>query len=196
MVRFPAQPDRPPRLDPRRRILRLALLLAVTLAAGCQSTSSTPPPGPVFDPENAWVDQIQAPPELRRAILSGSEATIPVDAGYDIALRIYGQAGGKTPVVMTHGLQSHSGWFAQSAARMAAQGHPVYAVDRRGSGLSQGPRGDMKAFDEMIEDLLVVADDIPSTTGTPNSSYWAIVSGPFPPRPFPFVTPIVSRGWF
>ncbi len=139
--------------------------LIVFLAAGCRSTSSTLPQGPVFDPENAWVDQIQAPPVLRQAILSGSEATIPVDAGYDIALRIYGQAGDKIPVVMTHGLQSHSGWFAQSAAHMAAQGHPVYAVDRRGSGLSQGPRGDMKSFDEMTDDLLVVADYIAERHG-------------------------------
>lgn len=146
--------------------LSLVLILTAILTAGCRSTPPSLPPEPVFAPGKAWADQIQAPPELGRAILSGRETTIPVVAGYDIAVRVYGQAGGKTPVVMTHGLQSHSGWFAQSAARMAAQGHPVYAVDRRGSGLSQGPRGDMKAFDEMIDDLLVVADFIDGQHGT------------------------------
>ena len=124
------------------------VFLMLFLVSGCRSTS-TPPPGPVFDPGSAWVDQIQAPPELRRTILTGREITVPPAEGYDIAVRVYGETGGKTPVVMTHGLQSHSGWFAQSAAAMAAGGHPVYAVDRRGSGLSQGPRGDMQAFDEM-----------------------------------------------
>ncbi len=163
---FPAKACHPPPSGNRRHIfLTLALVFTVTLAAGCAGTPPSPSLEPVFAPQKAWVDQIEAPPELRRAILSGSETTIPVAAGYDIALRVYGQTGGKTPVVMTHGLQSHSGWFAQSAARMAAQGHPVYAVDRRGSGLSQGPRGDMKAFDEMIEDLLVVADDIAARHG-------------------------------
>ncbi len=121
--------------------------------------------GPDFVPAKAWADQITAPPELRRAILTGRATTVSPAEGYDIAVRVYGQTGSKTPVVMTHGLQSHSGWFAQSAARMAAQGHPVYAVDRRGSGLSQGPRGDMKAFDEMIDDLLVVADYIAERRG-------------------------------
>lgn len=37
---------------------------------------------------------------------------------------------------MVHGLESHSGWFAQSARRIAEVGLPVLAFDRRGSGLS------------------------------------------------------------
>lgn len=142
----------------------LVLLLVVLLVAGCASTSPTPP-GPVFTPERAWVDQIEAPPELRQAIIRGQKGRIPIDNGYDIAVRIYGQSGPKTPVIMTHGLQSHSGWFAQSAARMADRGFPVYAVDRRGSGLSEAPRGDMKAFGEMIDDLLAVTDHVKARHG-------------------------------
>lgn len=147
------------------RYIGMLVLPAVFLGIGCQSTSSVQSPGPVFAPQKAWVDQIEAPPELRQAILTSRKITVSPAEGYGIAVRVYGQTGGKAPVVMTHGLQSHSGWFAQSAARMAAQGHPVYAVDRRGAGLSQGPRGDMKAFDEMIDDLLVVADDIAKRHG-------------------------------
>jgi len=142
------------------------LVLAAFLVYGCASTSSTPSlPEPVFIPEKAWVDQIEAPPELRQAIMRGQVARIPLATGYDLAVRIYGPTGLKAPVIMTHGLESHSGWFAQSAVRMAAQGHPVYAVDRRGSGLSGGPRGDMKAFDELIDDLRAVADDIAERHG-------------------------------
>jgi alpha-beta hydrolase superfamily lysophospholipase len=150
------------------RYVGMLVLPAVFLGIGCQSTSSVQPPAPVFAPQKAWVDQIQAPPELRQAILTSREITVPQAEGYGIAVRVYGQTGGKTPVVMAHGLQSHSGWFAQSAARMAALGHPVYAFDRRGSGLSQGPRGDMKAFAEMIEDFLAVADFIEGRHGTHN----------------------------
>ena len=37
-------------------------------------------------------------------------------------------------VLYVHGIQSHPGWFAGSAAAMAAAGHPVFQVTRRGSG--------------------------------------------------------------
>ena len=146
--------------------LGVVLLLIALLAAGCAATSDVPTPELVYSAQKAWVDQVDAPPELRQAILSGHKTTIPVAAGYDIAVRVFGATGKQTPVIMTHGLQSHSGWFAQSADRMAAHGHPVYAFDRRGSGLSTGPRGDMKTFDEMIDDLLVVADHIKAKYGT------------------------------
>jgi len=61
------------------------------------------------------------------------------------------------PVLMLHGLQSHSGWFVQSAAFIASLGHPVYAIDRRGSGLSAETRGDCRDFREMINDVRTVA---------------------------------------
>lgn len=141
------------------------MILFTVLLVGCRSTPVTPPEGPIVVSSKTWMDQIQAPPELRQAIIRGRETRIPVEGGADIPARIYGATGAKTPVVMTHGLQSHSGWFAQSAARVAAQGHPVYAVDRRGSGLSAATRGDMKTFHEMIDDLLIVADYIAARHG-------------------------------
>ena len=58
--------------------------------------------------------------------------------GYHIPVRSYGTEGSRQPVVMLHGLQSHSGWFGQSAAYMAGLGHPVHAFDRCGSGVSVG----------------------------------------------------------
>jgi len=62
---------------------------------------------------------------------------IAAPAGYDIPVRRFGVDGPGRPVVMLHGLESHSGWFVQSAQRIAALGLPVYAFDRRGSGLSR-----------------------------------------------------------
>ena len=58
---------------------------------------------------------------------------------------------------MTHGLQSHSGWFAQSASFLGSLGHPVYVIDRRGSGASLAPRGDTKDFHDWIADIRIVA---------------------------------------
>lgn len=168
-------------------------MFLLLLVSGCGRTSA-PAPAPVFDAGKPWLDQTEAPPELRRAILTGREIIVSQAEGDDIAVRLYGQTGGKTPVVMTHGLQSHSGWFARSAARMAGRGHPVYAVDRRGSGLSQAARGDMKAFDEMTDDLLVVADDIARRHGTTDVFLLGHCFGAIPATAFAIRHPERIRG--
>jgi alpha-beta hydrolase superfamily lysophospholipase len=72
-------------------------------------------------------------------------------------VRVFGTNGTRRPVIMTHGLESHSGWFVQSAAFMARLGHPVYLVDRRGSGLSRERRGHAGDFREWSRDLNTVA---------------------------------------
>ncbi|HEY8925941.1 MAG TPA: alpha/beta fold hydrolase, partial [Polyangia bacterium] len=53
-----------------------------------------------------------------------------------IPVRRYGTSGRRRPAVMLHGLESHSGWFVQSARAIAARGLPVHAFDRCGSGVS------------------------------------------------------------
>jgi alpha-beta hydrolase superfamily lysophospholipase len=57
---------------------------------------------------------------------------------------------------MLHGLESHSGWFVQSASRIASLGLPVHAFDRCGSGVSDadGGRG------SRVEDLLAEVDAV------------------------------------
>ena len=77
--------------------------------------------------------------------------------GFDIPVRVYGKDAKGTPVLMTHGLQSHSGWFVQSAIFIAGLGLPVYLIDRRGSGLSEGKRGSCRHFREFTEDIDAVA---------------------------------------
>ena len=92
------------------------------------------------------------------------EARLEEIAGIDgraIPTRVWDvDRGGReaTPVIMTHGLQSHSGLFARSQAHLASLGLPVYAFDRRGSGLSREPRGDCRDFGELIDDVLAVAE--------------------------------------
>jgi acylglycerol lipase len=61
---------------------------------------------------------------------------IETAGGHRIPVRRYGADGTRRPVVMLHGLQSHSGWFVQSASRVAKSGFPVHAFDRCGSGVS------------------------------------------------------------
>jgi len=83
---------------------------------------------------------------------------VPSEDGVKVAVRVAGRSGMRTPLLMLHGLQSHSGWFVQSQTFLANLGFPVYAMDRRGSGLSEGPRGDCADFRQMSADVHAVAE--------------------------------------
>jgi alpha-beta hydrolase superfamily lysophospholipase len=108
--------------------------------------------------EEVWEENIVAPADLKAALSKTKIEFIPSTDSSDIYMRVFGKNGKKTPVIMSHGLQSHSGWFVQSAAFIASLGHPVYSMDRRGSGLSQAPRGDLKDFMIIVEDIHTVAN--------------------------------------
>ena len=78
---------------------------------------------------------------------------VPSEDGKKLAVRVSGANGTRTPVIMLHGLQSHSGWFMQSQMFLANLGCPVYAMDRRGSGLSEGSPGDCTDYCEIMRDV-------------------------------------------
>ena len=155
-------------LRPRRRgadgwlaplsVVFLAILAAAIL--GC-TPAGVSHERPAIDPSVqavSWERRVEAPETLRNALAAGRVEMLPVEGRAPIPVRVFGEGGRRTPVVLSHGLQSHSGWFAQSARHVSGLGHPVYAMDRRGSGLSRGPRGDMKSFREMLADIEVVAE--------------------------------------
>lgn len=56
-------------------------------------------------------------------------------------------------VVMLHGIQSHSGWYTESAEQLARAGVAVLAPDRRGSGMNSDGRGDTPNYRVLLEDL-------------------------------------------
>jgi acylglycerol lipase len=64
-------------------------------------------------------------------------------------------ATGKPSAVLLflHGIASHAGWFAETAADLKEQGIAVYAMDRRGSGLSGGRRGHLSRFSRALDDI-------------------------------------------
>ncbi|MEE8360239.1 MAG: alpha/beta fold hydrolase [Candidatus Omnitrophota bacterium] len=77
--------------------------------------------------------------------------------GLKIPVTVYGRNGDGVPLLMLHGLQSHSGWFTESASFIASLGIPVYAIDRYGSGLSKAPKGGFRSLKDSIEDIDIVA---------------------------------------
>ncbi|MCH7505008.1 alpha/beta fold hydrolase [PVC group bacterium] len=59
-------------------------------------------------------------------------------------------------IIYSHGLQSHSEWAKESGAFFQKYGFHFYAFDRRGSGHSDGRRGDISYFMQFVIDLVNV----------------------------------------
>ena len=62
-------------------------------------------------------------------------------------------AGAKGAVVLIHGLGEHSGRYDHVAGRLAFDGWDVIRYDQRGHGRSAGRKGDVPAFNSLLNDL-------------------------------------------
>jgi alpha-beta hydrolase superfamily lysophospholipase len=57
-------------------------------------------------------------------------------------------------VIGLHGIQSHSGWYGRSSLRLSEAGYDVRLLDRRGAGLSDGPRGHAPSWRRLVNDVV------------------------------------------
>jgi len=64
----------------------------------------------------------------------------------------------KASVVLTHGMGEHSARYTHVADFFAARGYRLCTYDLRGHGRSQGRRGHINHYGELIDDLALVAD--------------------------------------
>jgi len=103
-------------------------------------------------------DRMSVIPEMAKAQQNGSFEFVLRDSSPPLPVRVFGRDQPGTPVILVHGLQSHSGWFVQSADFIAHLGRPVYAFDRKGSGLSAAKRGHADSFEEWIEEIHTLAE--------------------------------------
>jgi acylglycerol lipase len=80
---------------------------------------------------------------------------VPASDGVDLHYLRWPAAKGKpwATLVFLHGIASHAGWFAETAADLAGRGVTVVAPDRRGSGRSGGRRGHLHSYERAIEDV-------------------------------------------
>lgn len=80
-------------------------------------------------------------------------------------------------LVFVHGIASHGAWFSDTAGHLADRGIAVYAPDRRGSGLSGGPRGHVPRYELAVADLRRVLAEVarrhPATPIFLAGSSWA-----------------------
>lgn len=76
--------------------------------------------------------------------------------GYPLRFRRWGAAQPETRgfVVALHGIQSHSGWYGYSSARLAEGGWRVDFLDRRGSGLNDVDRGHVRHHERLVNDVV------------------------------------------
>ena len=63
-------------------------------------------------------------------------------------------------IALVHGYGDHGGRHAWFAEDMAARGYAVYAYDLRGHGLSTGARGQIRRFDDYLDDTAVFLDEV------------------------------------
>jgi alpha-beta hydrolase superfamily lysophospholipase len=65
----------------------------------------------------------------------------------------------RATVLHLHGIQSHGGWYVETAAELARRGYSVYLADRRGSGRSDELRGDFASAAQLIDDVGRLVED-------------------------------------
>ena len=92
-----------------------------------------------------------------------------LDDGYRTSVYYHAPAGPEVrlPVLQMHGIQSHPGWFVGSAAALAAAGHPVYQVTRRGSGDNDRDRGHADSWRELVDDVAAACGFVREHAGAP-----------------------------
>lgn len=131
--------------------IRFAWLCCVVLMTLCGCVST-----PSYDPATDKVilgDHVPSVPEMAAVSENAQIEYVEVGNQYPIPVRYFAGKPGHSPAVLLHGLQSHSLWFVQSSSYVAFLGMPVYAMDRRGSGLSQDKRGHAEDYQEMVDDI-------------------------------------------
>ena len=73
--------------------------------------------------------------------------------GLKIFYRHYPTPNEKARLVIAHGLAEHSGRYGNIIERLFPKDISIWALDHRGHGQSDGPRGHISSFDEYLSDL-------------------------------------------
>jgi alpha-beta hydrolase superfamily lysophospholipase len=82
------------------------------------------------------------------------EGTFEGVGGLKIATRTWRPDGAvRGVIILVHGFNSHSGYFAWPAEKFAGAGLAAYALDHRGRGKSEGERFYVEKFSDWLEDV-------------------------------------------
>jgi lysophospholipase len=84
---------------------------------------------------------------------SAVEGRFQAPDGTEIFYRTWRPTESKGNLVIVHGLNDHSGRFAETARYWTDQGLTVWGLDQRGHGRSGGPRSFVERFSDYVDDL-------------------------------------------
>lgn len=101
--------------------------------------------------------------------------------GVDLALHCWLPPEPRGAILYFHGLQSHAGWLWEVGPRYAARGVALFVLDRRGSGISPGPREEIGAAGTVLDDYCAAAAVVRRTVGdeVPLSLFGHCLGGSF-----------------
>jgi acylglycerol lipase len=87
------------------------------------------------------------------ADLSTRDGSLHSADGTKLFWRSWEVASPTATFAVVHGLGEHSGRYARFAEAMAARGYSTFAVDLRGHGQSEGPRGHVDSWNDWVKDV-------------------------------------------
>ena len=87
-------------------------------------------------------------------------------AGGDLYYRAWDAPSPRAEVVISHGYAEHGGRYDHVATSLTSAGLGVWAIDHRGHGQSEGPRGDIGTWDSVVADLDLLVD-LAAASGRP-----------------------------
>ena len=130
-----------------RRSIALHRSLAAFIAAWLSACGTVPGPGPT---------QAQIHQRIRGHDVGVYRAPDGKELAY-VSHLSRPSSPRRTAFIYVHGIESHSGWFDDAADLLSRHGYPVYALDRRGSGINRENRGFISGHagreDDLLEDL-------------------------------------------
>ncbi len=88
------------------------------------------------------------------------EITVRLPDGYLAYARYWPVAAPRGAILYHHGIQSHCGWYEQSAATLADAGYAVLQIDRRGSGRNSQDRGHAESAEQLQGDSRAARDEL------------------------------------
>lgn len=80
--------------------------------------------------------------------------------GVRLAVGAYAATGRGPVVLLLHGIASHMGWYRGIAELLHRRGVSVYLLDRRGVARSEGPRGDVRTWTVLADDVTDLAQSL------------------------------------
>jgi alpha-beta hydrolase superfamily lysophospholipase len=103
-------------------------------------------------------------------VIRRTESHLPGAAGASLFRRAWLPPRAEHVLLLVHGFAEHSGRYEHVGAWFAARGCAVHAYDQRGHGRSQGARGHVRRFADLLDDLdAMLPQSVPSIRPSPPS---------------------------